>query len=70
MHTACLNIAQRETFNQLANRDMCLDRIRTLIEMRDGNYEKWNSDECEIFWLTTEEKDALLSVWHIITPEA
>ncbi len=64
MFTACLTVAQRETFNELANRDNYLDQIRN-----DMNQEKWLSDETEIFWITTEQKNALLSVWNIITPK-
>lgn len=66
MFAACLTIGQRETFNELANRDISLDRIRTLIEMRA--YDQWNSSETEIIWVTTEEANTLLSVWDTITP--
>lgn len=64
MFTACLTVAQRETFNELANRDSYLDQIRN-----DMNQEKWLSNETEIFWITTEQKNVLLSVWDIITPK-
>ena len=64
MHTVALNVAQRECFNELANKDENLDRIRMMFDQT-----KWLSNECEIFWVTTEMKDVLLNVWETITPK-
>ncbi len=52
MYVAVLTVAMREVFNELANRDMEANKIR------DGlNQEQWMSNEVEIFWLTTEQRD-------------
>lgn len=64
MHATCLTVTQRERFNELANIDLSLqaEKIRSQF-----NQEQWLSNEDEIFWITTEQKDYLLSVWDQIT---
>lgn len=63
MHAAVLTVSMRETFNVIANRDMGAENIRMMF-----NQEQWLSDETEVFWITTQQKDYLLSVWDIINP--
>lgn len=62
MHTACLNVAQREALNEIANRDAEAEKFRSAMD-----FDKWASDRAEIFWITTQQKDYLLSIWNLIT---
>lgn len=63
MYATVLTVSMRETFNAIANRDMEAENIRMMF-----NQEQWLSDETEVFWITTQQKDYLLSVWDIINP--
>lgn len=61
MFEICLTVANREAFNELANRDTYLDSIRN-----DLDQDKWLSDECELFSVNAEQRNVIKSIWDII----
>lgn len=62
MFTTVLTPAMRETFNELANRDMEAEHIRSMF-----NQEQWMSEDTEIFYITHQQRDYLLSIWSILS---